>query len=1258
MPHDREKGKTGSAALRLRLLGALQITLDGAPVAGLTSTKAQALLVYLAVTGRTHTRASLASLLWGNFPESAARGNLRKAIQQLREVLGPYLVIARDEVALAEDANWWVDAVEFGALLDATSASEAPDRVRKAVDLYRGDFLAGFYVRNAPDFESWWLLEQARLREMMLDGLHALADTHAQRGDLDEAIALMRRFLALEPWREAAHRRLMTWLALSGQRGAALAQYEACRQVLADELNVEPSEATTALYARIRDGDLQPPAAPTPGPSEIRPERPAFLDQTLAPAAKPWERFVGREPQLARLTSLLGEALAGQGRVAFVRGEAGWGKTRLLTEFVHQAQEDHPALLVASGTCTAFGGTGAPYLPFRELLRELCADVEPAWAAGRVTREHALCLWKALPGVIESVVTHGRHLIDTFIPGEGLMRRAAAHGSVDPALLSQLDAVAGRGPDRHQETGLDQARIFAEVVAVLQAVSMTHPLLLILDDLHWADASSVALLFHLGRRLMASPILILGAYRPEEVSLGREGKPHPLVGVLDEFRRLFGDTWVDLTRDQADGRAFVDALLDSEPNRLGEDFRGQLARSTQGHPLFTVEILRAMGEHEYLDRDADDRWIETPAITWGALPTRVEGVIERRLHRLDPDLRDTLVMASVEGETFTAEVVAYACGVDRADMIRRLSDDLARRHHLVRAGGVRRVGETRLSRYHFSHHLFMAHLYQSLDPVARAYRHEAVGRALESLYGEQIEAIEAQLAAHFQEAGRLEKAVTYLTQAGEAAARVYAHPEAIAYYRRAVDLTGEVEGDAEALIDLYIRLGRTLELTSQFEDALSVYETMEAVAHTREDRRMVLASLMARAKLRSMPVSIHDPERGRALGMRALALAGDLGDRTSEAQILWVLCLANQWGGRWREAIECGERSLALARQLDLRGQMAQTLNDLGSICYLYTGHLDRARTALREAADLWRELDDLPMLADSLASSSVAYQYAGEYERAIALSEEALQVSQSIENLWGQSYSQWAIGFVFGERGEWSRAIEVINVSIRLGELSGFGATQTYTRSDLAALYGDMGAVTRGLETARLALSAGEARHHRVDRAKTLGVLAHLHLLDGDLDKAEARLREARNDPYREAWPVLVVDANVAEVELALAMGAYAQALATADRLLDDLHRWGMRARVPHALYLRGLALDGLGQDRAARACLAEARTAAEAVGSRRALWRILPALARLEADEDQAASYRRQAREVVQSIADHIEDATLRASFLDVAKEPKRTK
>jgi DNA-binding SARP family transcriptional activator/predicted ATPase len=1221
MQDDHKNGPATSPALQIRLLGAPEIILNDAPVTDLISVKAQALLFYLAATGRRHTRSTLGALLWGDVPEPTSRANLRKALQQLRRLFSTFLHIQRDSVSMDAGAGVWVDATELATALREVPAGEAPDKFERALSLFRGDFLAGFYVRNAPDFEDWWLSERERLRAMVLDGLSALADHYARQGELQRAIALIRRYLEIEPWREEAHRRLMAWLALGGERSAALAQLEICRRTLEDELGVEPAEETIALYARIRDGGLQPMRSTPSHTSESKRAPPAFLYRDAEPGLGLRERFVG--------------------------GEAGWGKTHLLTAFSSRAQELYPDLVVAYGVCTAFTETGDPLLPFREILRMLAADVEHAWAAGRITRHHAVKLWDFLPQVVAALTDHGRRLIDTLVPGNALLQRAAAHDVIGPELRMRLqETVANR--QAGEISGIDQERIFEEVADLLQVLSTERPLLLILDDLHWADISSLSLLFHLGRRLAGSRILIVGAYRPEDVSLGRDGLEHPLASILAEFKRVFGDVWINLSHREGEARAFVDALLDSEPNRLSEHFRERLTHTTKGHPLFAVEMLRDMQERGSLSQDEGGCWVESASITWNALPRRVEGVIERRVGRLDPELRRVLVAASVEGEEFTAEALARVHSVSEEQMVRVLSGDLAGKHRLVQASGVERLGERRIARYRFSHNLFQKYLYDSLDPVQRAYMHDAIGTALEILYEGHTEQVATHLAGHFRAASQFEKAVEYYRQAGDAAARVYANTEAIAHYSQALELAGQVETDGVTLTLLYTRLGRALELDSQFGQVLATYAAMEALARRRGDRRMELMSLMARATIQSVPTAVHDPERARLLGSRALSLAAELGDQAAEAEILWVLSVANYFTDRLSQAIECGERSLALARDLGLREQLAHTLNDLGGFVYLYSGHIDRSIPALAEAGELWRALGNTPMLVDSLGGSSIAHLFAGDLDRAIALSTQAYEISRFIENLWGQSYSRWSIGDAFRARGEYSRAIEASEECIRLGKLAGFLASQTYTRLTLAMIYGDLWALDRAWELANAAQAVVEEHGLRGHSARVLGVQAHLHVLGGEFGQAQALIDQAKKAAFRESWAVFYLAVMRAEVELMLAIGDHRRALVAADDLVAHLHEYGMHMGLPHALYWQGMALLGLGQAHPARDCLLEARAEAERKGSRRTLWPVLSALADLEHNPSAARSLRSEAQEMVGAIAHDIHDSALRASFL----------
>jgi adenylate cyclase len=338
-------------------------------------------------------------------------------------------------------------------------------------------------------------------------------------------------------------------------------------------------------------------------------------------------------------------------------------------------------------------------------------------------------------------------------------------------------------------------------------------------------------MFHLGRRIAGSRIFLVGAYRPTEVALGREGQRHPLEPLVNEFRRDFGDLLIEL--DRLEDRSFVDALLDLRPNRFGKAFRETLFRHTRGHPLFTVELLRNMGERGLLVQNPEGDWIEASELDWETVPARVDAVVEERVGRLPSQLRDILRAASVEGEEFTAEVAARIQRLDTPDVVHLLSAELERRHHLVRARGISRVNGTRLSRYAFQHILFQRHLYGELDDVERPFLHDAVGSALEELYGDRAEDIAVQLARHFQAAGVAEKAVDYLYRAGQKAVRVSANEEAIAHFNNALELMATLpDGADRAERELALQLAVAVPL--QWARGFAAPELAQASVRARE----------------------------------------------------------------------------------------------------------------------------------------------------------------------------------------------------------------------------------------------------------------------------------------------------------------------------------------------------------------------------------------------------------------------------------------
>ena len=522
----------------------------------------------------------------------------------------------------------------------------------------------------------------------------------------------------------------------------------------------------------------------------LKPQAPAFLIETKEEIQPKRPVFVARKQELERLNKGLEASLSGQGQVIFITGEAGSGKTALLLEFAHQAQELHPDLIVASGKCNAHTGIGDPYLPFIEVLGLLTGDVEAKWTAGAISREHAIRLWNLLPLAVKALLDNGPDLIDIFVRGSGLVSRSEAFSTGLTNWRASLKKLVERKSSLPPDSALQQSNLFEQYTRVLLDLTKEKPLLLILDDLQWVDAGSANLFFHLGRRVGGNRVFMIGTFRPAEVALGRGGERHPLEPVLHEFKRDFGDIEIEIGT--TEGRKFVADFIDTEPNLLDDAFRETLYSQTRGHPLFTVELLRDMQERGALVKDKDGYWKEGPKLNWDTLPARVDAVIEERINRLNEKLREFLIVASVEGEEFTAEVVARIKQAEILELIRVLGRELDKRHHLVSAKGIRQVEKQRLSLYLFQHILFQRFLYNSLDEVERAHLHEQVGNILEALYGEQAAEISVELARHFLEAGILPKAIEYLHKAGNKAVRLSAGAEAIAHYKKALELVPQL----------------------------------------------------------------------------------------------------------------------------------------------------------------------------------------------------------------------------------------------------------------------------------------------------------------------------------------------------------------------------------------------------------------------------------------------------------------------------------
>lgn len=314
--------------VELRLLGSFQLTLHGKPLSGLVSGKAKALLAYLALEGGMCERSRLAGLLWSDLSEEDARRNLRVEIAKLRHWLEPYLQITHTQVGLNPGNPLWLDVRLFeeqAARLASLPIGQRVASAQAAAEVYRGELLSGFQVRAAPLFEEWLVIRRERLRQVALDTLDALMLAAERQQDWKSGLLAARQSLAIDPWRELSHSQLMLFLARSGDRTAALVQFESARRILTQELGIEPGAALLAVYQQIKSGQLDP----TPH-SELPAAAGVGIPHNL-PAAT--TAFVGRQSELEQLNGLSADPAV---RLVTLTGAGGAGKTRLALEFAWQ----------------------------------------------------------------------------------------------------------------------------------------------------------------------------------------------------------------------------------------------------------------------------------------------------------------------------------------------------------------------------------------------------------------------------------------------------------------------------------------------------------------------------------------------------------------------------------------------------------------------------------------------------------------------------------------------------------------------------------------------------------------------------------------------------------------------------------------------------------------------------------------------------------------------------------------------------------
>ena len=766
--------------------------------------------------------------------------------------------------------------------------------------------------------------------------------------------------------------------------------------------------------------------------------------------------FVERRKELAQLHKSVSQALAGLATPAFVLGEAGSGKTSLMREFARVAQEAHPRLLVAGGQCNAQTGPGDAFRPFRDILGILTGDLEIDWIVGMLNREQALEIWAAIPDVLQAISESGPHLLERLIATRPLIDRIAPFLSEEADWLKQFQTAADKASSERErqhggaQTGQEQSQVVEELTQTFRAIAARHPLLLLLDDLQWADDASLNLLYHVARRLAGSQILLVGAYRPGESRGGQASVERAAQEIQQpenlilELARQYGDIQIRLDQTSpTEGRAFIDALLDRQPNRLDEQFRDDLYRHTRGQALFTVEMLQSMRQNQEIVLDEGGYWVENSVAASRQLPVRVEAVIAQRLGRLTPAQRRLLEAGSVQGEVFTAEVAANVLPVELETALQLLTHDLSRKQRLLQEQGQVPVRERSLNRFQFVHMLVREYLYGELDAGEKRHLHRRTAEELEKILAvdagsrvapEYLDAFGPALLHHFEAGEVWAKAAAYAYALGGRARQGYAMREAMAYYARALNALDRFAGAPEALlIDVQLAWVEAAFKFRPYEEQLKHLASAEGIARTLDDKPRLIQVLEWTANV--LLARGRWSQAGPSL-LEALALAEAAGDEELSVRPLYFKALMTSFGDPPQSLA-----GMALAKELSRKyanqqiealafATEAQVLAELGDF--------EGARNALDVAHVVAQQVGSPVLESDVDHFAAWAWLAMGNMSHAMEFGQRSRNTALATDNMDCSCGATVCIGYVNLELGKIAEATASFEEGIRRSEAAG----------------------------------------------------------------------------------------------------------------------------------------------------------------------------------------------------------------------------
>lgn len=1031
--------------------------------------------------------------LWPDLAPGSARNSLWVALSRLRRLLEPGAGRGESTLILTQPPGYRfapasgcdIDVDRFLAHIQAGQAWQHQGEWTGAVDAYRAAeaLYGGDYLHDDP-YEEWAIPEQERLREAFLGLEEALATCLLTLGRCDEALAHTRKLLALDACREGAWRLVMEAHYRAGDPARALQAFARCRAALVKELGVDPQAETLALHERI----LKHPAPMRPQPAPTGQRHPTISALHLP--------FVGRAREWLLLSDALAGAVSGHGAVLLLAGPPGIGKTRLLEELAGLAIARGARVL--TGRCYELEQNVA-YAPLVEALRDLLP---------------------ALAGAPPPCPPEQLAALTTLLPELGRLW-------------------TGVPPYQTLPADEERARLLAALTQFMRGCACSRPAVLLLDDLQWADPSTLQAINYLGRCVRDQTLLVVGAYRSTRVD-----PHHPLAALREQLARAGVLTEILLPALEPGDVSLLLRLLSDESGTAA--LAEQLCRETEGHPFFLAEVLRTFVQEHLVIVDAAGRWRVAAAAEarlahgW-PLPANVRVAVLGRLDRLALDDRRLLDHAAVIGRAVSLPLLAR--------LLDQPEPALAERADRLVVKGFLQARQP--DSYEFGHELMRRAAYEALSEPRRRLLHRQTAEALV-----EMDAPPVSVAAHYAASDRPWLALEPALVAAEQAARVAAYDEALTWCQQ-----------AEAVAEAHPAAPPPGFRTRLHLQQRTLWYYRGNLVRSLDAGRAALAAACNEgdpaAELQALWHLAHDETQAVAGGLsglqaRAVTLAHALGDPAAQARSLARL------GSDTGFLAAPAERQTALDA-LDQAASLARQTGDSKLLHYVLcefwgVGRLPQARAALEEAMALVRRLGDPHEEVGTLAKLADLLTRQGDFQAAIGYAREGMALAEQVGNPAYGAWNQRGLGYAAAGLGRAEEGLAHLEAAARTFAEHGWRAMQAGTLLRQGLIQQRSARPERAVAVLESVVTLSRETHEIYEEALALAVLGDAHLALGDpargardLGAAAAALPRIGLPWHRGEILVHLAAGRLRQGEVDVALAAANAALALAES--EDLH-------------------------------------------------------------------------------------------------------